>query len=87
MASRMRSRATVAATLDNHMRRNPHLDLSSAEKAYYGRDDGDPSTYAPAPVAPYDPYAPSSDDYAARSREDVIECHSGIVRIDYGGTP
>ncbi|PZQ23892.1 MAG: hypothetical protein DI569_02660 [Sphingopyxis macrogoltabida] len=66
------------------MRRNSHLDMSAGAKHWNALDDGDASTYAPSAVPPYDPYGPDSDDYAARTREQVMELPGGLVRVDYG---
>ena len=66
------------------MRRNSHLDRSAGDKQWRGMEDDDASTYSPASVPAYDPYAPDSADYATRSRESVSDGPSGIVRIDYG---
>ncbi len=66
------------------MRRNSHFDMSAGAKTWNGIDDGDASAYSPSSVPAYDPYAPDSTDYAARSRESMSDGPSGIVRIDYG---
>lgn len=66
------------------MRRNSHLDMSAGEKHYRNRDDADASAYAPSAAPAYDPYAPGSDDYETRTREQVIELPGGLMRVDYG---
>lgn len=66
------------------MRRNSHLDRSAGAKTWYGtEDDMFASVHPPAePVC--DPYAPGSDDYAVRTREQVMELPGGLLRVDYG---
>lgn len=58
--------------------------LSAGEKAYFDKED-DAATAMHPPSAPdVDPYAPGSDDYDTRTREQVMELPGGLVRIDYG---
>lgn len=60
-------------------------DLSAGAKDWHGiaPDDMAAEMHPPA-VPPYDPYGPDSDDYATRTREQVMELPGGLVRVDYG---
>lgn len=62
-----------------------HRNLSAAEKFFHDRDD-DQSSIHPATVPDEDPYAPGSDNYELRTREQLIELPGGIVRVDYGAS-
>ncbi|QCB56312.1 hypothetical protein E5675_19005 [Sphingopyxis sp. PAMC25046] len=58
-------------------------DTSAGEKAW--RDIVDDMFAVHPPAEPlHDPYGPDSDDYATRTREQVIELPGGLVRVDYG---
>ncbi|OWQ98249.1 hypothetical protein [Sphingopyxis witflariensis] len=57
--------------------------LSSGEKAWHAVED-DISTAVHPSVPDADPYGPDSPDYAARTREQVMELPGGLVRVDYG---
>jgi hypothetical protein len=63
-----------------------HGDLSAGAKHWRGTDDGDAAAYTPTATPAYDPYAPGSDDYETRTREEVIELPGGLLRVDYGAS-
>lgn len=62
---------------------NP-ADLSAGEKTFFDKEDDDATAMHPPVVPDADPYSPGSDDYAARTREQVMELPGGLVRVDYG---
>lgn len=49
-------------------------------------DDMNALTHPQVDEAEADPYAPGSEDYDARTREQVIELPGGLVRVDYGAS-